>query len=148
MISVKSPVAGRVFPISEAGDPVFAQEIMGPGVAVEPELAWAVVAAPVAGRLVSLQPHAFALETADGQGILVHLGIDTVKLKGKGFGRIAAEGDEVAVGDGIVEWDPAAIAAGGISATVLVIAVDRPAGSLSDVATGRDAAVGDPLFSV
>ncbi|MDR1431827.1 MAG: PTS glucose transporter subunit IIA, partial [Propionibacteriaceae bacterium] len=75
MSEIKSPVPGRVLPISEAGDPVFAQELVGPGVAIEPDLVWGVVVAPVAGRLVRLQPHAFALETAGGQGILVHLGI-------------------------------------------------------------------------
>lgn len=143
-----SPLAGRVLPINQAGDPVFADQTVGPGVAIEPEPQWVVVTAPVAGRLAALQPHSFALETPDGTGVLVHLGIDTVKLQGRGFGLIAAQGDTVAQGDAIVEWDPSTIAAPATASTVLVVALDRPADSLAELATGRQVAAGDKLFSI
>jgi glucose-specific phosphotransferase system IIA component len=145
---VLSPCPGRAFPITEAGDPVFAGEMVGPGVAIAPTAGPTTVVAPVAGTILKLHPHAFAMVTADGLGVLVHLGIDTVRLNGAGFEVVATEGSAVEAGAPMVTWDPAAIAAGGIDATVLVVALDRPAGSIEDSAAGRDVAVGDVLFSV
>ena len=91
-MQVLSPCPGRVFPITEADDPVFAAEMVGPGVAIEPSPARTTVVAPVAGTILKLHPHAFAMVTADGLGVLVHLGINTVKLDGAGFELVASEG--------------------------------------------------------
>ncbi|MGC3993999.1 MAG: PTS glucose transporter subunit IIA [Propionicimonas sp.] len=147
-MQVLSPCPGRTFPITEVSDPVFAAEMVGPGVAIEPLPEPTTVVAPVAGTIVKLHPHAFAMATADGLGVLVHLGIDTVRLDGAGFELLAGEGAVVAAGAPMVSWNPAAISAGGLEATVMVVALDRPASSLSDVVTGRDVAAGEPLFTV
>jgi len=147
-MQVLSPCPGRVFPITEADDPVFAAEMVGPGVAIEPSPARTTVVAPVAGTILKLHPHAFAMVTADGLGVLVHLGINTVKLDGAGFELVASEGATVAAGDPMVVWNPAEISGDGITTTVLVVALDRPAGSLAELATGRDVIAGEPLFSV
>lgn len=144
--SVLSPVAGRVFPIQEASDPVFAQEMVGPGVAIEPSPARATAIAPVAGTILTLHPHAYAIATPDGLGVLVHLGINTVTLGGVGFELVAAQGDIVAAGDPILTWEPGAVSGPNISTTVLVVALDRPAGSVSSPAVGTTVASGDPLF--
>ena len=148
MIQVLSPCPGRVFPITEVSDPVFAQELVGPGVAIEPAPEPTTVVAPVAGTIVKLHPHAFAMLTADGLGVLVHLGINTVTLAGAGFEVLAGEGAAVAAGEQIVSWNPAEISGDGITTTVLVVALDRPAGSLTEPATGRDVTAGEPLFRV
>jgi glucose-specific phosphotransferase system IIA component len=147
-MQVLSPCPGRAFPITEVSDPVFAAEMVGPGVAIEPTPEPTTVVAPVAGTILKLHPHAFAMVTADGLGVLVHLGINTVKLDGAGFELVASEGATVAAGDPMVSWNPAEISGDGISTTVMVVALDRPAGSLTDVETGRDVAAGEPLFSV
>ncbi|MCA0296493.1 MAG: PTS glucose transporter subunit IIA [Actinobacteria bacterium] len=146
-MQVLSPCPGRAFPITEVSDPVFAAEMVGPGIAIEPAPEQTTVVAPVSGRILKLHPHAFAMLTADGVGVLVHLGIDTVKLDGAGFEVLAEEGGTVAAGDPMVAWNPATIDADGVSTTVMVVALDRPAGSLDGLATGPVAA-GEPLFSV
>jgi glucose-specific phosphotransferase system IIA component len=147
-MQVLSPCPGRVFPISDVSDPVFAAEMVGPGVAIEPAPEQTTVVAPVAGTILKLHPHAFAMVTADGAGVLVHLGIDTVTLDGAGFELLATEGATVAAGDPMVSWNPATIHGDGVSTTVMVVALDRPPGSLANLATGTDVAAGDPLFSL
>lgn len=147
MQQVLSPCPGRAFPITEVEDPVFAQELVGPGVAIEPLAEPTTVLAPVAGTILKLHPHAFAMATADGLGVLVHLGINTVKLDGAGFELLATEGSTVAAGDPMVSWNPAEISGDGITTTVMVVALDRPAGSLDGLVTGAVTA-GTPLFGV
>jgi PTS system N-acetylglucosamine-specific IIA component len=139
-LAVLSPVAGRVLPLAEVPDPVFAGALVGPGVAVAPAGGPAAAVAPVAGTIVTLHPHAFVIAAAAGQGVLVHLGLDTVQLKGAGFTLLAAQGDLVAAGQPIVAWDPAAVEAGGRSAICPVVALDAAADRLADVATGTVAA--------
>jgi len=143
---VIAPVPGRVIALGDVPDPVFAQQIVGSGVAIDPERFAGTAVAPVAGRLLKLHPHAFVVLTAGGQGVLVHLGIDTVQLDGAGFELVAAEGDEVAAGDPVVRWDPAAVEAGGRSPVVPVVVMDTAADSVSSSVVGSAVEVGDPLF--
>ena len=144
-VKVLAPVGGRVVPLADVPDPVFAEEMVGPGAAVEPTGEVVDVVAPVAGRIVKLHPHAFVLMTDDGVGVLVHLGIDTVRLEGRGFSLVAAEGDTVGAGDTVVRWDPATLEEG-MSATVPVVLMDRPKGSVS--VEPREVAAGEPLFEL
>ena len=83
----------------------------------------------------------------DGVGVLVHLGINTVRLEGKGFEVLAAQGDTVTVGTPMVRWDPSAITDEGMSSVVPVVAMDRPKGSVPDP-TVETVVAGDLLFSV
>ena len=85
MSDVVAPVAGLVRPLADVPDPVFAAEMVGAGVAIEPSGGMAEAVSPVAGTLIKLHPHAYVVVTAEGTGVLVHLGIDTVKLDGDGF---------------------------------------------------------------
>ena len=148
MTEVLAPCPGRVFSITEVSDPVFAAEMVGPGIAIDPSPGRTTVGAPVAGTILKLHPHAFAMVTSDGLGILVHLGINTVRLDGVGFELLASEGSTVAAGDPMVTWDPAGITGDDISTTVMVVVLDRPAGTVSSPALGRTVAAGEPLFSV
>jgi sugar PTS system EIIA component len=145
-LGVIAPVPGRVLGLSDVPDPVFAQQIVGSGVAVDPDRAPGTAVAPVAGRLLKLHPHAFVVLTPAGQGVLVHLGIDTVQLEGEGFELVAAEGDDVEAGDPVVRWDPSAVEDGGRSPMVPVVVMDTAADSVSTSAVGRTVAVGDALF--
>jgi PTS system glucose-specific IIA component len=142
---VLAPVPGRVLALAEVPDPVFAGEMVGPGVAVEPTGEVVTAVSPIAGRLVKLHPHAYVVLGDGGVGVLVHLGIDTVRLEGRGFELLVAEGDTVAAGDPVVRWDPATVE-DGMSTLVPVVVMDRPAGSVTAPAAGVVVATGDPLF--
>jgi PTS system N-acetylglucosamine-specific IIA component len=79
--------------------------------------------------------------------VLVHLGIDTVKLHGEGFTLKAAEGDEVSAGDPIVEWSPPDVESAGYSSVVPVVALDAKADALEDIVEAGQVVVGDRLFA-
>jgi len=147
LTSVLAPVAGTVVALADVPDPVFAQQIVGSGIAIDPERAESTVVAPADGRLLKLHPHAFVLLTAEGKGLLVHLGIDTVQLEGAGFELLVAEGDEVTAGTPIVRWNPAEIEAGGRSPIVPVVVMDSAPDSVQAGATGT-VRVGDAIFTV
>lgn len=147
-MQVLAPCPGRVFPITEVSDPVFAGEMVGPGIAIEPSPGRTTVVAPVAGTILKLHPHAFAMATPEGLGILVHLGINTVRLDGAGFELVATEGSTVSAGDPMVTWDPSGISGDDITTTVLVVVLDRPAGTVDSPVLGKDVTAGEPLFSV
>jgi PTS system glucose-specific IIA component len=146
-LRVLAPLPGRALPLEEVPDPVFAQAMVGPGSAVDPARGPTQATSPVDGRIIKLHPHAYVVLTASGRAVLVHLGIDTVKLKGEGFRLLAAEGDEVTAGTPVVAWDTAAIEAGGQSPVCPVIALDAVSGSISDLVTGGEVQTGAPLFT-
>ncbi len=148
MTEVLAPCPGRVVPLSATGDPVFAGEMVGPGVAIDPEPGQGTVVSPIAGKVVKVHPHAFVVLGSDGVGVLVHLGINTVRLEGKGFEVLVEQGSSVVAGDPMVRWDPAAITGEDISTMVPVVAMDRPKGSVPAPAEGSVAAIGDVLFTV
>ena len=108
-IVVLAPLDGTVVELESVPDEVFAQKMAGDGVAINPS--GQVAVAPVAGELVKLFPggHAFGISTSDGFELIVHIGLDTVELKGEGFENIATEGQLVQAGTPIVRFDRATI---------------------------------------
>lgn len=104
-IEIATPVAGEIVPIGRVSDPVFSEEMIGKGVAVIPEDGR--FCAPADGELAAFFPtgHAFCVLTEDGAEVLVHIGIDTVKLEGRHFTPHARQGDMVKRGQLIVEVD-------------------------------------------
>ena len=146
MTEVLAPLPGRVVALGDVPDPVFAGEMVGPGVAVDPAAGPHTVVSPVTGRIVKLHPHAFVVLTDDGVGVLVHLGIDTVRLEGRGFELLAEEGATVTAGEALVRWDPATVE-DGMSTLVPVVVMDRPAGSVTGPGSGTEVAAGDALFT-
>lgn len=111
---------GKVLAITEVNDPVFSQKMMGDGFGVEPVNG--TVYAPVAGIVTSVFPtkHALGLLTDEGLEVLVHMGIDTVDLKGGPFTVNVKEGDKVSAGDKIAQMDLAAIQKAGKQTTIIV----------------------------
>ncbi len=105
MIEICSPVNGEVVSIDKVPDPMFAQEMIGKGVAIIPSDGKFV--APCDGELVALfeTGHAYCINTNDGAELMVHIGIDTVKLKGQFYNTCAKQGDTVKKGNLIVEVD-------------------------------------------
>ena len=147
MSEVLAPVAGLVHPLADVPDPVFAAEMVGAGVAIEPSGGSAEALSPVAGTLVKLHPHAYVVVTAEGTGILVHLGIDTVKLDGAGFELLVEEKSTVAAGQPVTRWDPTDVAARGLSPMVMLCVLDTKAGAVTSGVTGSTVEAGGALFT-
>ncbi|MEA5153355.1 PTS glucose transporter subunit IIA [Raineyella sp.] len=145
-MKVLSPVAGTVGPLSDAPDPVFAAEMVGSGVLVDPDRTPGVAVAPVSGKIAKVHPHAYAIATPEGVGLLVHLGIDTVRLNGEGFEIVGPVKGQVVAGQEMIRWDPAEIEAQGLSPAVLVCVLDTAPGSIATDLLGQHVSVGDPLF--
>lgn len=145
MTTILAPVAGAAVGLGSVPDPVFSEGLVGPGMAIEPIREPGRAISPIAGTIVKLHPHAFVVVGDDGRGVLVHLGIDTVQLKGEGFELLAAEGDRVSAGQSVVAWDPAEIEAGGRSPVCPVVALDAAEGAVTGLAQGAVRA-GDELF--
>ncbi|MFJ2032396.1 PTS glucose transporter subunit IIA [Streptosporangium sp. NPDC087985] len=143
MTTVLAPVTGIAVGLGAVPDPVFAEGMVGPGAAIEPDRAPGEAVSPIAGKIVKLHPHAFVVVGDDGRGILVHLGIDTVQLKGAGFELLVAEGDRVSAGQPVVAWNPLEIEAGGRSSVCPVVALDAAEGSVTALAAGRVRAGGE-----
>lgn len=118
---LNSPIVGEVVALSEVNDPVFSSGVMGQGIAVKPSKG--VVYAPADAEIAIAFPtgHAYGLKTDNGAEILIHVGIDTVSLNGKGFEAKVSQGDRVRAGDIIGTFDSEVIAANGLDDTTMVI---------------------------
>lgn len=120
-ISVAAPVTGEAVPLSEVSDPTFGEEILGKGAAIRP--AEGKVYAPFDGTVDMMfeTGHAVNLISDDGVELLIHVGLDTVKLKGEHYTVHVQNGDKVKLGQLILEFDPAAIAAAGYDVITPVV---------------------------
>lgn len=116
-----SPLDGELLPLSEVKDEVFSSGAMGEGVAIEPSQG--VLHAPANGRVVMTFPtgHAIGMKTKDGAEILMHIGMDTVNLQGKGFETLVDKGDEVKAGDELVKFDIDEIHSAGYIVTTPIV---------------------------
>ena len=121
-IAALAPVSGRVVPLEEVPDEVFAGKLAGDGVAIIPGESGEAVA-PVSGELARLFEggHAFGILTEEGVELIVHVGLDTVELEGEGFRRIATEGDRVEAGEPIVSFDLETIRSAGYDPVTPVV---------------------------
>lgn len=143
-----APLEGRAIPLTRVPDPVFSKGTLGPGAAIEPS--GDTVHAPAAGKVVVAQAtgHAFGLKLDSGIELLIHVGIDTVNLDGKGFDVHVSAGQVVAEGDPLVTFDRAVIEAAGYSlVTPVIVTNHRRFASVTEVAEGT-VAVGDALLEV
>src|SRR6266576_2831147 len=143
-IHVLAPLDGTVVALENVPDQVFAQKMVGDGVAIDPSGQLAV--APVAGNLVKLFPggHAFGISTSAGVELIVHIGLDTVELNGEGFENIAKEGQKVKVGTPIVRFDRATIER--LGKVILSPVVSSGYGTIVRRASGTVRAGRDTLF--
>lgn len=109
VIELHSPIEGTAVALSDVPDPIFAAGKLGEGVAIEPT--GTTVVAPAAGKVAATYPsgHAVGLKLENGVELLIHVGLDTVNLDGKGFSVKVAKGDVVAAGDALIEFDPEVI---------------------------------------
>ncbi|RYD46505.1 MAG: PTS glucose transporter subunit IIA [Verrucomicrobiaceae bacterium] len=107
---LKAPVSGVVYPLERVPDPVFAQKLVGDGLSVDPTDSC--LRAPCAGEVIHVHPasHALTLRTAEGVEVLMHIGIDTVSMKGAGFTPRVKAGDRVETGAPLIDFDLDAVA--------------------------------------
>ena len=143
---VKAPMDGIVLPLEQLPDETFAAAILGPGCGIEPT--GKTVYAPFDGTVeqVASTLHAVGLTSVDGIEILIHVGMDTVEMQGKGFKALVKVGDKVKAGTPLLKVDLDAIrAAGHPTATAIIVTNGDDLGELKMLAEG-DVLAGTPLF--
>jgi len=128
-----APAQGRLVKLEEVPDEMFAEKMLGDGFAVDPNNGTFV--APIAGELVVLANtlHAYAIRSAEGVEVLVHIGVDTVELKGQGFSSTREVGERVNVGDAIIYCDLDRVADAVPSMLTPVIVTNGDAFTITDV---------------
>jgi phosphocarrier protein FPr len=147
-LRLQAPLSGVLIPLHEVPDPVFAQKMVGDGVSIDPVST--TLLAPCAGRIVQLHSaaHAITLASEPGLEVLVHIGLDTVQLKGQGFTARVRVGDEVAAGQPLIEFDPDYVAthARSLLTEVVITTLDRVASI--EAATGFVTAGADMILDI
>lgn len=145
-LAIASPLAGWATPLAEVPDPVFAEKMLGDGVAIDPVEGRLV--APGAGVVVSVHPagHAVTLQLDAGPVLLMHIGLETVGLGGEGFAPKVADGQRVAAGELLVEFDLDRLARTAKSLVTPVIVTNGDAFAVEDLASDRAVAAGERLM--
>lgn len=149
---ILSPVKGKAKDITKVSDEVFAQEMMGPGIAVTPAATTTEVVSPAKGKIATAFPtkHAYGITTKPAD-ILVHIGIDTVEFEGKGFEMLTSEGAKVKAGTPLAGVDMKVLKTAKSTDTMVIITnfkdLEAKGWKLEKVATGAVEA-GDVLMKL
>ena len=140
-----SPAKGKTVPLSEVNDPTFAEEMLGKGVAVIP--AEGRICAPADGKIdmVFDTLHAVSMVTDYGAEVLIHVGLDTVKMNGEGFKGHVKSGDHVKKGDLLLELDLEKVKAAGYDTITPMIVCNTPDYASVEALAGKEVAVGDDV---
>ncbi len=141
-----SPMSGTVIPLAQVDDKVFSSGAMGKGYGIIPSDG--TVVAPVDATIVVNMGHAIGLRTAEGVELLIHVGIDTVRLKGAPFTDSVAKGTHVRAGDVLVRADLAAIEAAGLDTTTVVIVTNSDTFDTVDVLAEGPTTLGQPALAI
>jgi len=145
---LRAPVSGVVYPLERVPDPVFAQKLMGDGLSIDP--VEGTLRAPCAGEIVTLHPasHALTLRTASGVEVLMHIGIDTVSLKGAGFTPRVRQGDKVEAGAPLIDFDLDKLATSAKSLLTEIIISNGDMARIVERASGRVKAMDDSVLTL
>jgi len=138
---------GQLIDITTVPDPTFAEKMMGDGFSIEPSTGN--ICAPIDGEIAAVFPtgHAFGVKRADGLEVLVHIGIDTVELNGKGFTKVVKMGDKVCAGDVCIKADLKTLKAEGYPVTVMTIFTAGFAGSTAELNYGATVTAGETVIA-
>lgn len=148
LLPVYAPISGRIVPLESVPDAVFSEKKVGDGVAIEPSDEW--VVSPVAGTIGTIieTRHAFSICSEEGLELFVHVGIDTVNLRGKGFTRLIAPGSRVQAGTPILQLDLPLLVKSGYSLLTPVILANLEVVQTLRKASGTVKAGESIVFSV
>ena len=118
--TICAPLTGSLVQLKDVADPVFSQGMLGPGLGISGE--GDVAYAPVSGTVTATTStsHAIALKADDGAEVLLHVGVDTVNLRGRGFRLYAGKGERVCAGEALISFDGDLIRTSGLDDTVIV----------------------------
>jgi len=144
---LKAPLSGPLVPLDKVPDPVFAQKLVGDGISIDPTSA--LLLAPCDGKVSHVHPakHAVTILAGNGLEIMLHVGIDTVSLNGKGFSAKVAKGDEVKAGDALIEFEMDYVAVNAKSLLTQVIVTNGESAKL-EFRDGPVRAGIDELFAI
>ena len=147
-VTITSPLEGRAVPISEIPDPVFSTGVVGDGIAIEPTSNTVVCPADATVVTAPESGHAFGLKLDSGVELLIHVGIDTVELGGKGFDVKVKAGDHVSAGQPLVVFDPTVIDEAGYSKITPVLVTNGFDYSNVTGIPADDVTTGTPVITV
>lgn len=146
--AVCAPVAGAVVPVTEVSDPTFGEEILGKGIAIRPAENRVCAPCDATIDLMFDTGHAVSMTADFGAEILIHIGLETIKLNGEHYTVHAKNGDKVKAGDLLIEFDREAIAAAGYDTITPVVICNSSDYSHFKTYTGMTAAVGDKVIGL
>src|SRR3954464_7942179 len=147
-LQLLAPLSGQIWPLERIPDPVFAQKMVGDGLSIDPTDA--TLLAPCDGEVVSLHGagHAITLRSAEGAEVLLHIGIDTVTLKGEGFRPCVSVGERVRAGDALIAFDLDFLATNAKSLLTQIVITNSERVTNWERASGKVVAGKDVLFTV
>ena len=147
-ISLKAVEDGRTIPMDEVNDQTFAQELLGPGIAIVPSNG--TVVSPINGTIATVMDtkHAVCIQGEDGLELIVHAGLDTVELNGKYYQTYKEIGDQVKAGDVLLEFDLEEIAKAGYDVTTPIVITNLGDYKITKCLTGQQVKAGEEVMQL
>ena len=147
-ISLKAVEDGRTIPMDEVNDQTFAQELLGPGIAIVPSNG--TVVSPINGTIATVMDtkHAVCIQGEDGLELIVHAGLDTVELNGKYYQTYKEIGDQVKAGDVLLEFDLEEITKAGYDVTTPIVITNLGDYKISKCLTGQQVKAGEEVIQL
>ncbi len=146
--TVYAPVAGKLISIADFPDEVFSEGVLGQGCGIQPSEE--MIKAPFNGQIIQLQDsqHALGLCSEEGVELLIHVGVDTVSMNGKGFHALVKKGDRVVMGQDLLKFSTNSIQEAGLNSTVAVIVTNSDDYSSIKVVAPGDVSVKSPIITL
>lgn len=147
-ISLKAVEDGRTIPMDEVNDQTFAQELLGPGIAIVPSNG--TVVSPIDGTIATVMDtkHAVCIQGEDGLELIVHAGLDTVELNGKYYQTYKEIGDQVKAGDVLLEFDLEEITKAGYDVTTPIVIMNLGDYKITKCLTGQQVKAGEEVIQL
>ena len=147
-ISLKAVEDGRTIPMDEVNDQTFAQELLGPGIAIVPSNG--TVVSPINGTIATVMDtkHAVCIQGEDGLELIVHAGLDTVELNGKYYQSYKEIGDQVKAGDVLLEFDLEEITKAGYDVTTPIVITNLGDYKITKCLTGQQVKAGEEVIQL
>lgn len=147
-ISLKAVEDGRTIPMDEVNDQTFAQELLGPGIAIVPSNG--TVVSPINGTIATVMgtKHAVCIQGEDGLELIVHAGLDTVELNGKYYQTYKEIGDQVKAGDVLLEFDLEEITKAGYDVTTPIVITNLGDYKITKCLTGQQVKAGEEVIQL